>query len=266
MATPLDDYLRPEFPKEYVTNASYETIFEYIGPTDEVSGVAVLGETWGDTPGVVEDVRREPVGRGPEMTPYSILIVRVVKKFAPEEGGTAVELETNYELDWVGIQKPLIDHPVFGPTGEWSLVSSEKGIFIPKWEEMPVASFKEAFKFYPGRYEDWDGEEGSLNELTQNARYYAQGRLLGIEYYTEYAPVIRKLTTYKNGLPNGTGAGDKEQPDFGNNDIPSGYEWIKTTDSLIETGKQNEWRRTQEWTGANRVLVDSKKTYWDPPA
>lgn len=266
MATPLDTYLRAEFPKEYVTNESYESVFEYIGPTDEVSGIAVLGGEWGDTPGVIEDVRREPVARGGEQTPYSILIVRVVKKFSPGEAGAAVELETNHELDWMAVQKPLIDHPVFGETGAWSLVPAEKSIYIPKWEEMPVAAFKENFKYYPGRYEDWDGGEDSLNTLTQNAKYYAQGRLLGLEYYTEFAPVVRKLTTYKNGLPEGSGAGEKEDPDFGDNDLPAGYEWIKNTDSSIETAKQNEWKRTQEWLGANKVLVDSKNTYWDPPA
>jgi len=264
MPDPLIDYLREGFPKPTDTAEGYQTILEYIGPEEDLFGVITKGQPWGDYQGVVEDLTGEPItGTTPLLT---ILSVRMMRKFgddpdvAQQEG---TELETKFEIDWVDVSRPFIDHPEFATGGAFALGTTER-LECLKWDEMDVPEFKEAYKFYPGRYSDWQGTEDELSILSgTNATKYADGRLLGIEYFVEKVPVLRKSTTYVDGVPPQGGAGNKEDPpDFPAGLKPGGYEYIRSTDRSIGNGKQNEWQRDQEWLGGKKILVDSKNLFY----
>lgn len=259
----LIDYLREGYPKQSDTAEGYQTILEYIGPQDTIYNVITKGQAWGNYQGVVEDLHGEPItGTDPLL---AILTVRMIRRFgnSTESAQTGIEQETTYEIDWVDVTRPLIDHPAFAKGGGRYELSAEDRLFCLNFDEMDVPEYKKQYMFYPGRYSDWNGTEGELNTLSgEGAIQYAIGRLLGIEYFIEKAPVLRKSTTYVEGVPPQNGAGTKETPaDFP--DIPVGFEFIKSADRSTGTGKHNEWRRDQEWIGAKRVLVDATTLYYD---
>lgn len=263
MPDPLSQYMRPGFPKEFVNDSGYETIVEYIGQKDDLYGEIELGAPWGGYQGIVEELRGDPVEGS---SGYVTLEARIVRRFdASQPGvGPVEEMEVNYELEWIAVSKPLIQHDQYQPGGTKALTPADI-TKINKWEEMPDSTLKAQYKFYSKDYADWDGT--TTETLTGNAKHYAYGKLIGIDTFDLFAPVIRKSITYKNGLPSvAKDAGEKDQPDFGVNTQPSGYEWIKTADSFQKTGKQNEWVRNEEWLGSDKVWVDSRNLYWDTPA
>jgi hypothetical protein len=264
MPDPLSSYLKEGYPKESDTSEGFQTLLEYVGPLEDLqAGGIIKGQTWGDYPGYVEDVQGEPItGTDPLHARYS---VRMLRRFGSVEGESTEdgqEQETLYEIDWVDVVKPFIDHPAFGIGGEFEMGSSER-LECLRWEEMDVPEYKTAYKFFPGRYSDWLGTEDELQILSgTNAEKYADGRLLGIEYATIKAPVLRKSTFYTNGVPPQDGGGLKEDPpaDFPN--VPPDYEWLRNADRSSNTGNQTEWRRDQEWVGAKKILVDSENLYY----
>jgi len=260
----LIDYLREGYPKQSDTAEGYQTILEYIGPQSTIFGVIEKGKAWGDYQGVVKDLQGEPItGTDPLLATLSIRMLRGLGDSA-ESSRTGIEQETIYEIDWVDITKPFIDHPAFAKGAGRYEIGKEERLYCLQWDEMDVPEFKVQYKYYPGRYSEWDGKtESKLDVLTgEGAIQYAIGRLLGIEYYVEKVPVLRKSTTYVDGVPPQNGAGSKENPSAFP-EIPAGYEFIRSADRSTSTGKHNEWRRDQEWLGAKKVLVDSFALYYD---
>jgi hypothetical protein len=264
MADPLIDYLKPGFPKESATAEAYQTMLEYVGPKDDLYGVIVKGQPWGDYQGVVEDLGGDPFEQSADAEQIVTLSVRMIRKFGSEEGeadkaGTLQE--TSHEIEWVEVQRPFIDHPSFQAGGDFDLNAVDR-LEIERWEEMPVTEHKAAYKYYNGPLEKWDNTEDALDALGPNSEKYAQGRLLGIEYFVEQMPLLRKSTHYIDGVPPHDGGGVRENPPPDFPWIPPGYEWIRSADRSTQTGKQGEWRRDQEWLGASKVLIDSKTLYY----
>lgn len=266
MADPLANYIRRGYPKEGFNANGYQTIIEYVGPRANLYGQINLGEPWGDYRGVVDDLYGDPL---PGTTDdYVILVCRVLAKFGDEQSPADVlgeEQETTYEIDTVDVTKDLIDHPEFLENGIHELSISDK-IAIEKWREMPIPEFREAYLYYDGDIRSIDANEltsSQLTELADNAKVYAKGVLLNVENWIAKAPLLRKSTIYKNGLPPAPEKiGEKDTP-ISFPGVPQGYEYIKEADRALNNGKQNEWRHDQEWLGADKVLIDSKKIYWE---
>ena len=55
-AEPILRFRRVGFPKETLDEGSYRNVIEYIGPTDELSGVVEVGIEWGNYGGLVTSV------------------------------------------------------------------------------------------------------------------------------------------------------------------------------------------------------------------
>jgi hypothetical protein len=258
-AEPILRFRRVGFPKETLDEGSYRNVIEYIGPTDELSGVVEVGIKWGNYGGLVTSAFGEPI----EGTDHSILTVMVERKFDSADygdGGVGVKQETNYEIEWVDVQRPLKEHPAFSDGGPSALTKADL-VELQAWEDEPDVDQKALYKFRPAGLGFVQGGAPYYRELSDNAKLYAKGRLLGIEYYIDKAPVARKSETYAGGPPPEADAGQKQEPD-GFDHLPLGYEWIRTADRGIRRGGQTRWDRNIEWTGAKKVLIDRDEIFW----
>jgi hypothetical protein len=225
------------------------TSIEYVDVTATlVSAKPDIGDTWGDYEGVVTSCYIEEL----ENTGKSTLFVDVTYEF--QAGGTGEDIGTLetvvYEIEWVMFQRSLFEHPRFEQLTTRDIVD------IQKWKDEINASYRSAFQ-----YED-KTQDPPYIELSALARLFARGVLLGQESYEDYSPVIRKTSTYVNGLPPLSEAGLKDDPPAIPN-APIGYEWRKSADRAIQTAKRNKWDKTEEWLGAVKVLSDKQEIYWE---
>lgn len=251
---------RPGFPKISATAQGGMYEIEYVGDYDTLYGAATIGETWGDYVGYVTSANIEPIDK----TDYGILRVVVEWKFGETNypgGGTGTLTETNYELDWVDVQRSLYEHPIFrvGGGGVYEL-TAEDIANIKNWEKMPDPTYKKDYIFATNP-ETWDGSSAGTGTLSTNAQSLAKGLEQGIEYWVDKAPVARRSQTYVNGPPPMCEAGRKEDPESFPN-LPSGYEWLRSADRATMRGDGNKWNRDTEWLGAAKVLVDVDTIYY----
>ncbi len=225
------------------------TSIEYVDVTATLeSAKPDIGDTWGDYLGVVTSSYIEEL----ENTGKSTLFVDVTYEFQAGENGEDIgTLETVvYEIEWVMFQRSLFEHPRFEPLTTRDIVD------IQKWRDEINPTYRSAFQ-----YED-KTQDPPYVDLSPLARLFARGVLLGQESYEDYSPVIRKTSTYVNGLPPLSEAGLKDDPPAIPN-APIGYEWRKSADRAIQTAKRNKWDKTEEWLGAVKVLSDKQEIYWE---
>jgi hypothetical protein len=255
MPEPILTLKRPGFPKESIRSDGRETLIEYIGEEADLRTAGVVtGQTWGDYSGRVEDADLDPI----DGTTKAILTVRLLYKWGSAEYGETIgeEQQTIHEIEWVDVQRPLQEHPVFSSNGAFSLTDTDL-IKIRRWQDMTDATLKAQWKFYT------DDDNSATEELSDNAQVFAKGILKGIEYYVDKAPLLRKSTFYKNGPPPQDGGGTVESPgSFPGVSGLSGYEWIRSADRSGQTGTEKDWRRDQEWLGARKVWIDKDNIYW----
>jgi len=259
---PIIQYRRVGYPKETLDEGSYRNVIEYIGPTDELSGIVETGMKWGDYGGLVTSASGEPI----EGTDYAILTVVVERKFDSADygdGGQGQKQETNYEIDWADVQTPMLEHPAFRNGGGGAHELSKPDLLeLKAWEDEPDVDQKALYKFRPaGMGFNQGGGAVYYRELSDNAKLFAKGILMGIEYYIDKAPVARKTETYAGGPPPEGTAGQKDEPS-GFDGLPSGYEWIREADRGLRRGGQTRWERTIEWKGTKKVLVDRDEIFW----
>ena len=256
-AESIISFKRPGFPKENASAAGRATFIEYIGPESTLRAASpATGATWGDYSGLVQDVDVDPI----EGTDHAVLAIRILREWGSAEYGSSTgdEQQTVHEIDWVDVQTDIFQHKVFRASGTYAL-NNDDLIELRRWQDMTDITLKAAWQFYT----DDTGE--ATGTLSANAQVLAKGLLLGIEYYNEKAPVLRKSTFYLNGPPPQSGGGVKEDPgSFPQISGLSGYEWLRSADRSLQTGTEKEWRRDQEWTGARKILVDAENIYWLP--
>lgn len=261
MPESISALIRPGFPKTSNDGKSNRTHIEYVGDSDTLFAAAPPnGSEWGDYPGRVEDARHDPI----EGTDYATLTVMVSYKFDASESPATGELqETSYELDWLDAQRSMYEHPQFaiGAGGTYEL-TNEDVIAIELWKKETKIERKKIYK-----YQSTDPLNGYTAEydLSTNAQMFARGYEQGIEYWMDKVPVARINETYVNGPPPEGSAGLKETPD-GFPNLPSGYEWIRNADRGLRAGGQKKWQRGIEWIGGDKILVDTKNIFWEPPA
>ena len=266
MADPLQNYLRPGYPKESLSESSYRNSMEYVGERSLLAGtVNGVATRWGDYPGYISSAEFEDIeGTDPV---YSILRVVVETKQGSAEypSGTAAQVdEVNDEIDWTVIQRSLYEHPAFrmGGGGEFELTSGDIEE-IKAWMNEPDVDRKAAYEYQPAPV-GYESTEGYYRTLSDNAIMFARGVQQGIEYWNDYAPVIRRQSTYVGGGPPPEGnAGQKDTPPEGLG--PPNYEWIKNADRSLKAGGQTRWRRDEEWLGAKKVLIDRDEVFWTAP-
>jgi hypothetical protein len=159
-----------------------------------------------------------------------------------------------YECDWVAIERAMLEHPHFIVGGSGSgCLDDEDVVNVEAWKNEKDASLRREFKF--------SNAQGTATTLSSKAIYFAKGVNLGVETWTDYRPVLRKTTVYKDAPPPSTGAGSKTSSiSFPGG--PTGYQWVKTCDRFLNSGSRNKWERSEEWTGMDRVLADKNYIYW----
>jgi len=260
-AESLLNYRKPGFPVYDTTNRSYRTTIEYVGPyaTLDLEEPAV-DETWGDYPGTVRTKRLEPM----EGTNKGTLVVVCEYFFEADTGTAGTAQEVDYEVEWVMFQRSYYEHPQFAiGQGGSSELTAEDVADIKAWEQEPDPALRGAYQIDVTRLNSTT--DGPVKDLSTAAKLFARGIELGQEYWEDYLPVIRKTTRYTGGNPGDSEAGAKDAstPSFPGK--PSGYEWRKTADSGLKKDGQTRWDRSEEWTGAEKVLADKDTIYWSAP-
>lgn len=249
--------MRPGFPKEIVDQGAYRVSIEYVGKkTDLENAAPLIGSTWGEYTGRVANVALSPM----ENNGHATLIVELERKFESADysfdGGELTE--TNYEEEWVCVNRPLLEHPAFAVGYEGAnALTSEDISAIEAWKNEEDVSKKKDFKYKTSA-------SSSYSDLSTNAKMYARGVQLGCESWDDFVPVIRVTSVYLNGKPPNEEAGQKDSPPP-DADGPSGYEWRKSGARRIHTGGQNRWELIEEWTGCKKVLLDKDEIFWSAP-
>jgi hypothetical protein len=235
-------YLKPNFPKQGVNGGSYSTQLEYIGPYDTLLAASpAIGAVWGDYEGTTDTVSIEPISGTSPLK--ASLVVNMTRNFEAGSSGASPGTleETTYEVEWTAVQRPLVEHPKFRSTGTYPLHATDMEQ-IAKWEN------------------DKTAENRAL--LSSSAEKYAKGIDLGIRTYDDFAPILIKTTSYVNGPPSTSDAGSKETTPTYFPNHPTGYEWVKSADRSLKSGRRNKWERSEQWTGAIKVLVDKNALYY----
>lgn len=230
-------YLRENFPKKGLSSGNYKTDLEYIGEYATLLAASpAIGAVWGDYFGVVDSANIEPIsGTSPLQ---GILTISMIDEFAAAESeGTEKTASVSYQVIWTPVSRPLIEHPEFQEGGFYFLDSGELA-------EIAI----------------WENDKTFVVSGT-NPNVYIDGRNMGIDTYDDFAPTLIKTTPYVNGPSSNSTAGEKEEP-TGFPNKPNGYEWVKSADDCVSTGRRNRWERVEQWTGAKRVLVDKNTLYY----
>ena len=246
------DLRRPGFPKQSDDGKSLRTTIEYVGlESDLRDALPGRGSSWGEYPGIIDSAEIEPL----EATDYAILAMTISSQLDQTFEMSGTKKETTYEIDWVTIARPLMEHREFNFNGAFFLTEIDR-VSISAWMDEPDASRRKIYQY-------GEIETSEPNTLSDNAKKYAQGILLGIEYFNFKSPVLRMTEAYVNGPPPIATAGKKEDPPSSFPRKPLNYEWIKEADRSTKAGKNNRWERTQEWIGVKKVLIDSEGIFWE---
>lgn len=236
-------YKKLAHPAYRVSDKSVRTDIEYVGPfstlNETLSAELKRGLAWGDYPGRVTDIDI----KGIEGTDLGELTVGVELEIPSDgdfgfDGGVATGIA--YEIDWVVVGRPLLEHPEFFG-GNYNL-STEDRIKVAEWED-----------------EKTDAKYQALPAFGQK---YAEGVMIGISSWDDFAPVLTKTTSYVGGPGPTSSAGAKESPPEGFPNKPTGYEWVKSADRSLRSGSRDKWDRTEQWTGAKKVMVDKTSLYY----
>jgi hypothetical protein len=230
-------HLRENFPKKGLASGNYKTELEYIGEYAALQAAApAIGSPWGDYEGVVDSVNIEPISG---TTPLrGTLSISMVEEFSgAESSGTEKAASVIRQIVWTPVSRPLIEHPEFQWGGSCYLDPSELA-------DLAI----------------WEQDKTHVVAGT-NPNKYITGRNMGIETYDDYAPTLTKTTPFVNGVSPTSVAGAKDEP-TGFDNKPTGYEWVKTADDCVSTGRRNRWERVEQWTGDKKILVDKNTLYY----
>ncbi len=239
------------FPKITEAENGYGTTIEYIGDHARLAAARPkTGLIWGEYAGLVSRTTLTP-----QETTESIseLVVELEFSYAqdkdPNQQGEQVS--KIYEIEWVSVSRSMKEHPVFRSGGEYALTEDDH-VDIAGWENEADSVLKKEFK-----YKDINDIETTLSD---NAKKYAQVTTIISDQYEDFAPVVRVTTTYADGIPPRGSAGEKDNPPSFTGG-PSGYEWRKSAERSVRSGKETRWDRVEEWIGADKVLIDRNKLY-----
>lgn len=246
-------YRKPGFPVLDTSENSFRTLIQYIGPTATISAAEPdPGDAWGDFVGTVRSTsynETESVGTA-ELT----VVVEILAE-SDEEPGTLESV--THEIDWAVVDRSMYEHPQFAiGKGGANALTSEDIADIQNWREEEDPAVKQLYQYATPA-------DGSVS-LSTNARLFARGIELGQDTFEDYAPVAMKTSTYVNGPPETSEAGQKEIP-TGFPNLPAGYEWRKSADRSTTSGRRTRWEKSEAWMGAKFVLHDKDQIFWEAP-
>ncbi len=207
------------------------TTLRKVGPIESLRAeLKAKGETYlcGDTGYYVESMELQPLPGG-----MGELTVRGSDTLDGGAGSAAVEEEYSDQIDMVETRQPLAMHRNFPADGveTWLkfIASPEDVQALGKYRETPASEFS------------------AVSDLPESLAEWAKLYCRGIREFNVYLPVVRRVSVYK-GRPSTSGIGTKGSPGIAG--MPSGFEWLKTGDTLVRNDTTNRWQRTQTWTGA----------------
>jgi len=256
-AESISAYRKPGFPKPETNENGKTTRIEYVGPTATLEpAIPAIGALWGDFEGTVRSHSLIPAD-GLDSTSELTIIVELITE-SPEEDGT-LESET-FEIEWALVGRSMYEHPQFAIGGGAGSALLESDIAqLEMWKITTIAELKALYYFEDPK------EPGSYaGVLSDNAKLFARGIELGQETFEDFAPVLRKTSTYTGGPPPESIAGQKDDP-AGFPRKPAGYEFRKTADRHVTVGKRTRWERVEEWMGAKKILHDKDEIFWEQP-
>jgi hypothetical protein len=245
-------YKKPGFPKFDNSEKSYRTVIEYVGPQSTLAAAEpAVNAAWGDYVGIVVGSQLDPI----EGTSQANLTVFVEYNYNGAAFPVGASREVTIEVEWVSFMRPMLEHPEFRIDGGGTYELTPRDVMdIEAWKNEPTTSVREAFSYY-------DPETDSSIELSANAQKFCAGLNMGLETYEDFAPVIRKTTTFAGGIPGDSEAGFKDTPPTFTG-RPAAYEWRKSADRSVRSSGQTRWDRVEEWVGAIKVLVDKDAIYF----
>ena len=266
MATKSDilDCLKHGFPKESHSTQGYRISLEFQGPASILKPAKpeVGTQDWEGFSGIVDSADYEPLEGSPGKPEEGLLRVVLQENYDGGSGGLiGVARETSYEIEWVPVNRSIYLHPAFETGGQYALTDTQRQN-VKDWVDETDSAVKANNQYY--RRDKSGIATGSVQTLGASEIVLAALLRRGVESYDHYAPVVRKVTTYSGGIPIEGEAGYKDTPtgfprlprykDKDDNFVS--YEWLKTTDRAVREAKQTRWTRTEEWTGAKKVLLD----------
>ena len=143
------------------------------------------------------------------------------------------------ELEWMEIQRPLLQHPRYQSGGAMALNDDDLDI-IEEWKNAATAAERKTiYAKIVGL--QMDGALDFVDKLKH-----------GQESYTVHAPVVR-LTT-KSAAEPACGGCDVITMPPGEAHPPAGYAWLKSADRKVR--QEGLWCRVQEWMGADDIDGD----------
>jgi len=201
---------------------------------------AIHEENW-----VVQSSRLAP-GRGG----LAELTIELTARSAAGDPGSEEPLTTTWEIDWVGVERPLTKNPLLFPdqtTPDYQTACDN----IEAWRgspqqrkrnyEIPKAALKGEAD--PQKDDDWE-------KLTGVALQVAGKLASGVEAYQDFAPVVVKNSIYDTRPATG-GCGRIDTPAT----KVDGYLYLKMGDSLVQQSDET-WMRTERWQGAKEIDAD----------
>lgn len=260
-------YMKPGFPVEGQTDKSFTTTIEYVGPASALKVARPeKNDPWGDYPGIVSSTSWQPfetIQTDTDQLGTLTVVVEAAEWGTDASYDTGTKTNIDYEIDWVDVQTPLIQHPAFAPGagGAYQLTIDDIAK-IELWKTTENPEKKAAYQYAADLSASG---EITYYDLSTNAKTFAYGLAQGIEYFNRKTPVARRTETWVNGPPDECLAGLKETP-TGFPNLPSGYEWIREADRSLKQGTSRKWNRDIEWIGEKKVLVDAAQIFWSTPA
>lgn len=242
----LGDFLKHGFPIKEVDDTGVGYTYEYRGLASVLDPL---------TPSTFSSLNGDPVQSVyRKVTDHPDYIDLTIRTYTPFAGSTVEQTDNQYpyfEIDQVQIEKPLKQHPDFitFTAADWKAVLA--------WDAEIDTVARADFKYY---VRDDAGEAvGASIALTGTSstgqKAYATLRLLGVESFLDFSPVVRRTSRYNgNNPPSSADTGQKTSaPSY----APAGYEWLKTADRVSKAGlNAGFWIRQEEWLGARKVLLD----------
>lgn len=246
---------KPGFPTTSNSEKTFQTTIEYIGEYATLAAAEpVSNALWGEFDGLVTTTNLSKIhGTSPLYGELTVVVEYAYSQAdSPEQG---VAREVTYEVEWMLFTRSLYEHPAFavGQGGMYALTSEDVAA-IEMWKNEQDVPLKATYA-YQGSPEDI-----AKSYLSGNAQKFAKAIELGLGTYEDFAPVFRRNTRYTNGLPNTSSAGLKEEPPQVPG-VPQIYEWRKTADRATSNG-QTRWDKSEEWIGAQKVLLDKINIYF----
>lgn len=208
------------------------------------------------------EVRRTSLVQVGRSTTWELTVDAANDDAAPSTLGSAAVSNQEFpvlELDFEPVERSLRQHPGFSSFVEADFQA------LDLWIAETDSEQRRIFKYW--KRDSEGAKTGTIQTLSttispvNTQQQFASLYLLGVETYTDYAPVARKTSLYK-------GTGKPTSADIGQvivgdpfTGVPSGYTWLKRADRAVKQGRGFTWTRVEEWIGAREILVDKDEIF-----